>query len=182
MALWSTVGSVGVASAADLSKLLFVNSIVQLGPGTGGISNPVVSAAAKTPAERAISLPGTQVTAVIRYGVDVSRDALLTGANGLRIRYRDGSGVVIARLITIDMDTGIESGLMSFDSRVDSVASESFQVKFAVNPGGAPLSPVALHAAFYIELTLSVVHPLGGLVAFPPAVAAIEVGVEGLNA
>ena len=79
MAVWSTIGSVGVASAADLSKLLFLNSIVQLGPGTGGgISNPGVSVTARSPAAPSLITLGTQVSAVIRYGVDVSRDAFVT--------------------------------------------------------------------------------------------------------
>jgi hypothetical protein len=51
VAVWSTIGSVGVASAADLNKLLFLNSTVQPGPGTGGeMSNPEVSVTARRPA------------------------------------------------------------------------------------------------------------------------------------
>jgi hypothetical protein len=183
MAVWSTIGSVGVASAADLSKLLFLNSIVQLGPGSGGgLSNPGESLTARSPASPSLITLGTQVSAVIRYGVDVSRDAFVTGVNGIRIRYRDGSGFVVARLICVDMDTGVESVLIGFDSRVDGNPSDAFQEKFIVLSGGAPLSPVAQRPAFYVELTLSVLQPISGLVAFPPAVVAIEVGVEGLNA
>ncbi|MBV8138629.1 MAG: hypothetical protein JO121_23825 [Deltaproteobacteria bacterium] len=171
-----------MASAADLSKLLFLNSIVQLGPGTGGgLSNPGANATAKSPAAPSLITLGTQVSAVIRYGVDVSHDAFVTGVNGIGIRYRDGNGFVVAQLICVDMDTGVESVLIGFDSRVDGTHSDTFQEKFAVLPGGAPLSPIAQRPAFYIVLTLSVLQPISGLVAFPPAVAALEVGVEGLN-
>jgi hypothetical protein len=34
--VWSSVGSAGTANAADLSKLVLENSVVQLGPALGG--------------------------------------------------------------------------------------------------------------------------------------------------
>jgi hypothetical protein len=168
--------SAGVASAADLGKLVFANSIVQLGLGIGGISG--ASATAKSAEAPALSIRGTLVAAVIRYGVDVSRRDFVTQANGIRVRYRDGSGFVVVRLVVVDMDTGVESDLQGIDSRVGFNPSDVFRVVSSINEGGAPLSPVPNHPAFYIELTLGVLQPPNGLVPFPPAVQAIEVGVE----
>jgi hypothetical protein len=182
MAVWSTVGSVGIASAVDQNKLLLFNSVVQLGPGTGGVSKSLdVSGGvgAESLGVPALSTLGNQVTAVIRYGVDVSRDALAQGVNGIKIRFRDGDGFVVARLIAVDIDSGVESVLLGFDSRGES-RSDSFRTQFNVLPGGFP--PTSVHSAFYVELTLSVFQRIAVPVAFPPAVSAIELGVEGLNA
>jgi hypothetical protein len=183
MAVWSTVGSVGVASSADQSKLLLFKSVVQLGPGTGVIvarpsehvGVPVSSDPSGGPA---FTRPGTFVSALIRYGVDVSRDALVTGVGGMRIRYRDGDGFVIAQLWSVDFHTGEESVLLGFDSRFNGTAKDSFQTKISLTKDGGPIVVSGVNVAFYIQLTLAVFHPVEVPVAFPPAVSAIELGVE----
>lgn len=183
MAVWSTVGSVGVASAADQGKLLLFNSVVQLGPGTGiaggggGASELKDFSTSSSPVRVDLRTFGTLETALIRYGVDVSRDALVS-ANGMRIRYRDGDGFLTARLISVDLNTGIESPLLAFDSRSFPVPKNSFQTRFAVTAEGGPIVVSGVNVAFYIELTLALFQQIGVLPAFPPALSAMELGVE----
>lgn len=172
MSAWSTVGSVGVASAADQSKLLLFNSVVQLGPGSGGVVNRGRPAPG-SPSGAELRLPGTQVTAVIRYGVDVSPETL-DGVGGMQVRYRDGDGNITAQLIAVNFDTGVEQGLIFFDSASFPPPKESFQTRLAQIPGGVTLTVSNENAAFYVELTLSVFQPAITLVPFPPAVSAIS--------
>ncbi|MFZ1007060.1 MAG: hypothetical protein WAN65_09495 [Candidatus Sulfotelmatobacter sp.] len=184
MAVWSTVGSVGVASAADQTKLVLYGSVVQLGFGTGVVNINTNTLEAKRRADPGTSpavpaLMGTQQTAVMRYGVDVPENSLALGTNGMRIRYRDGDGFVLAKLIAVDIDTGVESVLLGFDS-AGSSNSNSFQTGGGLTFEGGPLPPLSTHTAFYIELTLSVFQRVALPVGFPPAVSAIELGVEGL--
>jgi hypothetical protein len=184
MAVWSTVGSVGVASAADQSKLLLFNSVVQLGPGTGvvvgggGASELREFSTSSSQARAELRTFGTLETAIIRYGVDVSRDALVGGVNGMRIRYRDGNGFLTARLIAVAFDTGIESILVGFDSRSFGPPQNSFQTRLAITAEGGPIVVSGENVAFYIELTLAVFQQIAVPVAFPPAVSAMELGIE----
>ena len=182
MAVWSTVGSVGVASAADQSKLLLFNSVVQLGPGTGivvgGASARGGFSTSSSQAGSELRTFGTLETAIIRYGVDVSRDALVGGVNGMRIRYRDGDGFITAQLIAVDFHTGVESPLLGFDSRSFGPPKDSFQTRLAITAEGGPVVVSGVNVAFYIELTLAVFQRVAVLVPFPPAVSAMELGVE----
>jgi hypothetical protein len=78
---------------------------------------------------------------VIRYGIDVSCNAFVTGVNGLRILYQDRSRFVLVRLICADIDTGVESVLIRFVNRVNGSPPDAFQEKFTVlEGGGTPFS------------------------------------------
>jgi hypothetical protein len=183
MPLWSTVGSVGIASAADQSKLLLFNSIVQLGPGTGvivgGAAESEGISTSSRPSEPHLQVLGNVINAVIRYGVDVPRETL-AGTAAMRIRYRDGNGIVLARLVTVDFASGAESTLIAFDSRSFGAPKSTFQTRFATPAQGGPIVVPSENVAFYIEVTLSLFERIGVpvLVAFPPAVAAMALGFE----
>ena len=181
MPLWSTVGSVGTASAADQSKLLLFNSVVQLGPGTGVLVGGAAESGSISTSSRSsdpnVQVLGTVINAVIRYGVDVPRETL-AGTAAMRIRYRDGNGVVLARLVMVDFDSGAESTLIAFDSRNFGAPKPAFQTRFATPAQGGPIVVPSENVAFYIEVTLSVFERVGVLVGFPPADAAMALGFE----
>lgn len=63
--LWSTVGSAGMVNVSDLSKIVFTNSIAQLGPSGPSSVNPET----KTAATATRIIIGTPEQAVIRYPV-----------------------------------------------------------------------------------------------------------------
>src|SRR6266568_8717022 len=166
-AIWSTVGSVGIASSADASKLVIFDSIVQLGPGTGIAGSIPAARIAGTP-----RIAGNLVTAVVRYGVDALDK--ISEVAGLKLRFRDGNGFVTARLIAVDRSTGAESPMVGFDSRVGyGNPSDSFRVLKSTTPDGKPIVIPSGAAAFYIELTLSAFEQIQVL-PFPPAVSVIE--------
>jgi hypothetical protein len=168
---WSCAGSAGVVNLPDISKVVFTNSIAQLGP-----SRPAV-VVEQAPAELA---RGAQtVSAVIRYGV-VAVDGVFLPANPspqrlepvLQLRYRDGAGHVLAKLNRVDLNTGAEETLVQFQSGINNVVSNDFQIGIA-DPFGSDLDFV--NNAFYVEVTLSMVESLIYLPpAYPPAVSIVQ--------
>jgi hypothetical protein len=167
---WSCVGSAGVVNLPDIGKIVFNKSIAQLGP-----SRPVV--VEQQPAELA---RGTQtVSAVIRYGV-VAVDGVFFPNHPspqrlepvLQLRYRDGAGHVLAKLIKVDLNSGVEDTVVQFQSGINNVVSNDFQIGTA-DPIGWDLD--FMNNAFYVEVTLSMVEPLIFLPpAFPPAVSIVQ--------
>lgn len=89
---WSSVGSTGTVDTSDAGKVVFSESLVQL----RGFDLIFKS----TPATHS-ALPLEQTHAVIRYGVTPVAGLLLEGAAVLLLRYRNGSGQVVAKLIEV---------------------------------------------------------------------------------
>jgi hypothetical protein len=164
--IWSCVGSAGVVNPPDLGKVIFNNSIVQL-VGLNGASQ------VNGPATEA-RIDGETVTATIRYGV-VAVEGLYAGyynparSFALALRYRSGQGYVVARFIQVTLNDGLESPLLTFDSRLVPPGNE-FQQQYS----NWQLVPVEfVTCAYYVELTLTgpggVVVPL-----YPPGVSALS--------
>lgn len=171
--LWSCVGSAGVVNLPDIGKIIFNQSVAQLGPGA-----PVVVTQGVQKEAAARVLPGTEtVTAVIRYGV-VPVDGVYVSdfpvgvvALALRLRYRDGSGQVLAKLIQVNIDSGTETTLLTFASpSPQQAASNAFQVQESPS-NGIDLDFTA--NAYYVELTLTVTERLT-VPPYPPAVSVVQ--------
>ena len=156
---WSSVGSAGTVDVADISKVVFADSVVQL-IGLDLVSN------LPTPL---VALPVVQTHAVIRYGVTPVEAVLPGNSFALRLRYRDGSGRVVANLIEVDIGSGAEKPVTSFDSQT-STRSNAFQVNV---PGLGAQLDFANHA-YYVELTLTVSSHPPVPVFFPPKVSVIQ--------
>ena len=103
---WSSAGSAGTVNIADIGKVVFANSVVQL-QGIDLVFNQPTPLA---------DLPAVQTQAVIRYGVTPVEGVLNGQELGLKLRYRDGSGRVVAVLIQVDIASGTETRTATFDS------------------------------------------------------------------
>lgn len=157
---WTTVGSAGTVDVNDTRKVFFDHSKVQMGR--------VVVVGGTTARRRALISPIIQ-TAVIRYNVTpvdsffVALRCSTTPTPGvtLTLRYLASgfSARVVAKLIEVDLATGNERPVMTFDSR-NRPLSNNYQVGFE-RACGRPFIFDFKHKAYYIEATLTV----GGLVA-----------------
>jgi hypothetical protein len=165
--VWTTVGSAGILSQADLAKVTLHGSIIQL-----GVDIALPPAAAARPLSQ-IGLPTTQ--AVARYNV-TPVDGLFfdqVASNkfhyGLELRYL---GHVTAKLRQVDLHTGNDpdAGLVVFDS-TNFAASPSFKVETAF---AAQFEGVLdfVNKAYYVEATL--VAP-ALVVGHPAAISIIKV-------
>jgi hypothetical protein len=172
--LWSCVGSAGVVNPPDLGKVIFNNSIVQLGPSAP--SGGVIESENRLGSEARIA--GETITATIRYGV-VPVEGLYVGVDrrppldlALALRYRDGSGYVVAKFIQVTLNDGTEYPIFTFDSRQIQPARDVFQRQYS-DWQSVPVDFVM--CAYYVELTLGATEQPNGLpLAFPPAVSAIQ--------
>jgi hypothetical protein len=178
--MWSTVGSTGTVDLADVGKVIFAGSVVQLpGVSSGGVSDsPIASGVAST---EAAVFPKT--TARIRY--DVTPDAgvnrfLLT----LKLLYRGGSGQVVAKLVQVSIpQVGIsevpepavsETTLLTFDSAADQPASSEFQAREVTFLPTDPGKLDFVNNAYYVELSL-IAREGPVVLVNPPAVATIQI-------
>jgi hypothetical protein len=164
---WSSVGSAGTVDVADLGKVAFDKSSVQL----QGFDLVVSPSATQAEADRsAIALP--TVRAVVRYGV-TPVEGVLTGAQlYLVLRYRDGSGHIAANLIEVDINAGTETTRITFDSKDgNSVHDDAFQV-YASKDYYSSFD--FRNHAYYVELILTASQPLLRPVIFPPKVSVIQ--------
>src|SRR5687768_15306903 len=108
--LWTTVGSAGTLDEKSEGKVFFDHAVVQKG------QMPVIS-----PARRQVRTEGGAEetdSAVIRYNVTAVDGLFADHLIGMNIRSRaDGvSARVIAQLIEVDLATGTEVTLLTFDS------------------------------------------------------------------
>ncbi len=150
---WTTVGSDGTLDETAVGKVFFDRSIVQMGRLV------VVSSPAKS---RALILTQTQ-SAVIRYNVTPVPSFFVPlrcepGASGniqLKLRYLAGGNRarVVAKLIEVDMASGSETPLLTFDSRNFGL-SNNYQVQSA-SICGRPWTFDFENKAYYIEATLT---------------------------
>lgn len=153
--IWTTVGSDGTVDETDVSKVFFEGGKVQMGRPLGGTL--------PTSKQKKSIINQTQ-TAVIRYNVtpvdglftppcktETGRDC--TGRQ-LRLRYLATSGArVVARLIEVDMATGVETPRITFDSR-SFAAANNYQVQSAEVCAPAWRFDFT-RKAYYIEATLT---------------------------
>jgi len=161
---WSSAGSAGAVDVADIGKVVFAQSVVQI-HGFDVILQ----------AEPAAALPLTQTNAVIRYGLAPVEGLLGEGLPFLQLRYRSGRGRVVAVLVEVDIPTGAEKPWVRFDSQ-DFPGGITFQVQ---RSQPAPSGSVDFeNHAYYIELTLSATAHPGVPVLFPPKVSVIQVQLQ----
>lgn len=173
--LWSCVGSAGVVNPPDLGKVIFNNSIVLLSPA-GRPGGGVIEPEDRLATEARIGVE--TVTATIRYGV-VPVEGLYVRFDrqpplelALALRYRDGSGYVVAKFIQLSLNDGTEYPIFTFDSRFIQPARNVFQQQYS-DWQSVPVDFVM--CAYYVELTLGVTEQLiGPPLEFPPAVSAIQ--------
>ena len=147
--LWTSVGSAGTLDEKSEGKVFFDRAVVQKG------QTFVVS-----PARRELRTEGGGIeetdSAVIRYNVTAVDGLFVDHQIGMTVRFRaDGvSARVVAQLIEVDLATGAEVTLVTFDSdnapvlngyQVETVSAECIK--------GAPFD--FLRKAYYIEATLT---------------------------
>jgi hypothetical protein len=152
---WTTIGSAGSVDEADVSKVFFENSKVQMG------QIPVIQVGAK---KRRIIGQQTQ-SAVIRYNV-TAVDGLFTPMPGCRtelcpgpqlsFRYiADGpSARVVVKLIEVDLATGVEAVRLTIDSAVSS-PGKGYRTDFGAPACDARWRFDFKKKAFYIEARLT---------------------------
>lgn len=163
---WTTVGSAGTVDEADVNKIEFSKSFVQLKGSSPIVIQGVAKAEAtttesrdtKATSEAIISLPTE--SAVVRYNV-TPVDGLFTAspygtgynALGMTVRYLAVQGRVVVRLVEVDVYTGLEVERMKFDS-----ATQPATNGYVTRGVGYPLPNWKfdfVQKAYYIETTLS---------------------------
>jgi len=167
--LWSCVGSAGTVDPADIGKVVFAGSVVQM-PGV--VIGPV------EPGARVSVPPRPQAKAVIRYSVTpvdgVALQSKPLERYALRVVARTGSGGVHVRFLQVPMITGPatqigETALIDFPLQ-DGFAAAGFNVFSSVNVSAPELDFV--NNSYYVEITLN--EAVGGLDINPPGVALIQ--------
>jgi len=157
--VWTTVGSAGTLDKGDISKVTLDNSVVQLGVGLAG-NLPLQHNFAQDPAALG---PRTE-SAVVRYNVtpvDGLFDPPKIGTQAfkfsiqLHVRYLAANAQVIAKLIEVDLATGVERVRLIFDSS-HFAPSNGYHVNFVDNcrlfHSGGPFD--FERKAYYIQGTL----------------------------
>ena len=111
---------------------------------------------------------------MIRYGVTPVDGVLNQLGLGLNLRYRDGSGRVVAVLIEVDIATGNEQPpIITFHSKM-SVPSNAFQVKVQ---GLSNKKLDFTNNAYYVELMLTASSHPPMPILFPPKVSVIQLAL-----
>lgn len=102
--IWTSVGSAGTLSAADLAKVNLHNAVISLGVDI-----------APPPAQEDPSIILPEATAIVRYNVTPVDGLFATGPFHylLQLTYR---GKVRARLVQVGLSDGAETDLLHFDS------------------------------------------------------------------
>lgn len=150
---WTTVGSAGTLDEKSVGKVFFDQSKVQMGQVVGP-TNP------SSP-----SLVSTTQSAVIRYNVTpvdgffVPRACRPNYSLDVRLRLRylaAGPGArVVAKLIEVELVTGREKALLTFDSSGPGLSlSDNYQVQ-SISVCGRPWNFDFENKAYYIEATLT---------------------------
>jgi hypothetical protein len=152
---WTTVGSAGTLDEKSVGKVFFDHSIVQMGQLAGPATT--ISKA---------GLVATQTdSAVIRYNVTavdsffVRRSCSPDNSQDVRLKLRylaAGPGArVLAKLIELDLATGTEKALMTFDSSDPNFPrSDKYQVQ-STFVCGRPWNFDFEKKAYYIEAALT---------------------------
>jgi hypothetical protein len=145
--VWTTVGSDGTVDEADVGKVFFNDSVVQSGQAPVGnqpASDLLEPATDESPAsQRTAILPPQTESVVIRYNVAPvdgllfpPHEACQPGQSGpgvqLVLRYLAAgpSAQVVAKLIEVDLATGLASIRMTFNSSSPDIpAASGYQVQ-----------------------------------------------------
>jgi hypothetical protein len=155
---WTSVGSAGTVDETDVGKVFFELSKLQMGRTVGGNMPTVNKSKKKSPL-----IQQTQ-SAVIRYNV-TPVDGLFIPVNSpcnpgantvpqLTLRYLATTGArVIAKLIEVDLATGAEKSLMTFDSTRFG-ASNDYQVQ-SISRCGPDWRFDFKSKAYYVEAKLT---------------------------
>jgi hypothetical protein len=151
---WTTVGSTGTLDEKSVGKVFFDQSKVQMGKLVGPTNpNP--------------SLVSTTDSAVIRYSVTAvdsffapracrTNTSLSSLDVRMRLRYLAAEGGrVVAKLIEVDLATGTEKLLLTFDSSAPNLPrSGNYQVQ-SISVCGRPWNFDFENNAYYIQATLT---------------------------
>lgn len=145
---WTTVGSAGTLDEKSEGKVFFDRAVVQKGETFG------IKAARRVRTEGTVNETDS---AVIRYNV-TAVDALF-GVEGIRMAVRfldDGLDArVTAQLIEVNIETGAEATLLTFDSDDPNVPVMSGYHMYDVCAGGKTEQFDFVKKAYYIEATLT---------------------------
>jgi hypothetical protein len=166
--MWSSVGSVGTVDVADIGKVVFDKSIVQLGHG---LAPPQVA--------EQLARPRPLVSATIRYGVTQEGFGTATNVAGLELwtRFRQGDGRVVATLIEVNVDSGAEATLLTFDTELFGAAGPAnFHVGEA-GPGEFKRELNFTLCVYYVSVSLT--RPDVPFLGIPPAVATLQLVLTG---
>jgi hypothetical protein len=160
---WTTVGSAGTLSAADLAKVSLNNAVISLGHGIA----PLPATAAEDP-----SIVTPQISAVVRYNITPVEGLFVpdgqTLAYVLELIYR---GKIHARLVQFDLSTGTETDLVEFD--ISSSPAFGFTTGVIEIDGASAMNFVT--CAYYVEATLTASAIVVGN---PAEIAAIKLHAE----
>jgi hypothetical protein len=158
---WTTVGSTGTLSAADLAKVSLNNAVISLGTGIA----PPPATAAEDP-----SIVTREISAVVRYNITPVDGLFATGlfAYVLQLTAR---GAVGARLVQFDLSSGTETDLVQFAPGFPSPPGGGFTT---IGDETAPTSTVMdfVNCAYYVEATLTASATVVGN---PAEIAAVKV-------
>lgn len=147
--LWTSVGSDGKVDERDTSKIFFDRSVAQMGQ--------VLSGSTTASARRALIAQQTQ-SAVIRYNV-TPVDTLFRTSGGIELKLQylaaGRSGRVLANLVEVDLASGTETVLATFNSS-NFPSANSYQVRSVAQCGPAVDRPLDFERnAYYIDVTLT---------------------------
>lgn len=167
--IWTTAGSDGTVDETDASKVFFDRSVVQRGHPLGGslpAANPAKTTADAPIAQKPAIIPPQTESAVIRYNV-TPVDGLFaptqpcqpgSDCSGpqLTLRYlaAGSSGQVVAKLIEVDLATGVETVRLTFKSS-DFATADGYQVRAGLADCGPKWGFDFKRKAYYIEATLT---------------------------
>jgi len=155
---WTTVGSAGTLDEDAVGKVFFDRAVVQKG-------NTIVIAPVRQPrADGRIDGLDETDSAVIRYNVTAVDGLFGVKSARMAVRFRDeGKGArVVAQLIEVDVVTGAEVTLLTFDSDDANVPVLSGYHMYDIC-GGGPFDFV--QKAYYIDATLTTSSIVVGSVA-----------------
>lgn len=158
--LWTTVGSAGTLDEDSVGKVFFHHGRVQKGTPA-----PPVNPASRQPQTEGESVEVPD-SAVIRYNVTAVDGLFGQNDIGMKVRFRDeGKGArVLAQLIEVDLETGAEVTLLTFDSDNALVEATGYRTLEVFTCGGKAEPFDFVNKAYYIEATLTTnTFPEGGM-------------------
>ena len=143
---WTTVGSAGTADESDPRKIVFDHATAHFGQV---LINTTAAAAPGAVSSQTDS-------AVIRYDVTPVDGLFQPGVGALQVRYlATGPGArVVAKLIEVDLATGLERSRITFDSTAFA-ASKTYHVNGVEDCSGHGGRFDFVQKAYYVEVTLT---------------------------
>lgn len=147
--IWTSVGSDGKVNEKDTGRVFFDRSIAQMGQ--------LINTTNRATRKRAL-IPQQTQSAVIRYNVTPT-DTLFRVAGGIELKLQylaaGSSAKVLANLIEVDLTSGVEKVLTTFNSS-SFPSSTNYQVRSVAQCGTSMDRPFDFERnAYYIEITLT---------------------------